>query len=49
MVVVTHVPPSLSSFKPAVPVSDHGKRPKGVNAAPGSKYESLPLTFTSAT
>ena len=43
------VPPSLSSRIPATPVSAHVSRPKGVNAAPGSKYKSFPFSLTRTT
>ena len=49
MEVCTHVPPVFiqtesrhSGFLP-------GKKSEGVNAAPGSKYRSLPFSFTSTT
>src|SRR5207249_4202766 len=48
-VVVTQLPPSLSSRNPITPVSGHESNPNGANAVAGSQYVSFPFNFTSTT
>src|SRR5882762_6648112 len=48
-VVVTQLPPSLSSRNPMTPVSGHDSNPNGANAVAGSQYTSFPFNFTSTT
>src|ERR1700733_275041 len=48
-VVVTQVPPFLSSLYPLIPVSLHGNMPNEMKGDPGSRYKSWPLSFTSTT